>query len=75
MEDIDNIPNIIKHLAKFKPILEARRENIKGIIKFFQLQWPREESIFKNKKIMIPYRFPQIISACPYNLGFGHTLQ
>ena len=56
MNEVEKIPNIIAHLSKFKPILEQRRENVSGLIKFYQLQWPREEMIFKTNKIMIPYR-------------------
>lgn len=54
--DINRIPNIYKHLEKFKSVLNQRRETLKGIVKFYQLQWPRNKEIFTNPKILLPYR-------------------
>ncbi|MEA3423010.1 MAG: TaqI-like C-terminal specificity domain-containing protein, partial [Bacillota bacterium] len=45
-----------KYLEQFKPILESRREVIQGIRKWYALQWPREKSIFKIPKIVVPHR-------------------
>jgi adenine-specific DNA-methyltransferase len=53
---IDQYPNIKKHLDKFYPILVDRREVQTKRIKYFQLQWPRVESIFTGPKITVPYR-------------------
>lgn len=54
--DIEKIPNVYNHLKKFEPILSMRRETITGVAKFYQLQWPRNEFIFKTEKILLPYR-------------------
>jgi adenine-specific DNA-methyltransferase len=43
-------------LKKFRAILSDRREVENGIIKYFQLQWPRTEAIFTGEKIVVPYR-------------------
>ena len=47
---------IYNHLFKFKNILDSRREVKNNVIKFFQLQWSRNESIFKAPKIVAPQR-------------------
>jgi adenine-specific DNA-methyltransferase len=49
-------PNVALHLKKFRAILSDRREVENGIIKYFQLQWPRTEAIFTGEKIVVPYR-------------------
>ncbi len=54
--NIDNYPNIRKHLEKYTSILNDRREVENGRIKFFQLQWYRTEDIFISEKIVVPYR-------------------
>lgn len=38
---------IISHLKKFQPIMEKRRENESGSIRFYNLHWPRDERFFK----------------------------
>ena len=54
--NIDKYPNIKSHLQKFYPILLDRREVQTKRIDYFQLQWPRKESIFIGPKITVPYR-------------------
>lgn len=49
-------PNIYYHLLKYKKILSDRREVRKKSIKFYMLQWPRKETIFKSEKIVCPQR-------------------
>lgn len=49
-------PVIIEHLQKFRPILERRREVVKGSIPYYALQWSREKSIFESEKIVVPQR-------------------
>jgi len=51
-----DFPVIIGHLRKFKKRLDEIREVKNGIIQYYQLQWPREESIFKSPKIVAPQR-------------------
>ena len=53
------IPNIISHLSKYKEIMEERRENKKGKIKFYHLHWPRESYFFeKGPKILSVRKCP-----------------
>lgn len=48
------MPNIISHLTKYRPIMEERRENQMGRIKFYHLHWPREKSIFEEgEKLLV----------------------
>lgn len=56
---IEKFPGLKQHLAKFKKIMDARRETKKGTVKWFQLHWPREERFFENAKIVIPSMFKQ----------------
>jgi len=49
-------PSIIKHLKQFKNILSNRREVENGVIEWWQLQWPRSESIYNTEKIVVPQR-------------------
>ena len=65
LDDLSEYPQVLEHLKKFKAILCERREVENGVIKFFQLQWPRIEDIFTGKKIVIPYRSEE--NAFAYN--------
>ncbi len=47
---------IIRDLERFRPILERRREVARGVIHWWQLQWPRAEKIFTAPKIVAPQR-------------------
>lgn len=50
-----DMPNILTHLAKYRPIMEERRENQQGRIKYYHLHWPREQSAFDyGEKILVP---------------------
>jgi type I restriction-modification system DNA methylase subunit len=51
-----DFPVIIKHLEKFRKRLGEIREVKNGIIRYYQLQWPREEKIFTSAKIVVPQR-------------------
>lgn len=43
----------LNHLKKFREVMERRRENQTGQIKFFQLHWPRDERFFaRGPKIL-----------------------
>jgi hypothetical protein len=44
--EIEGLENLIKHLEKYKEIMEERRENRLGRIKFYHLHWAREEKFF-----------------------------
>lgn len=50
-----DMPNILTHLAKFRPIMEERRENQQSRIQYYHLHWPREQSTFDyGEKILVP---------------------
>ncbi|MBK5213463.1 MAG: N-6 DNA methylase [Flavobacteriaceae bacterium] len=45
--------HILEHLDNFRPIMEERRENLSGSIKYYNLHWPRDERFFsKGSKII-----------------------
>ena len=44
----NDAPTLKKHLEKYKPIMEQRRENQNGRIDFYHLHWPREEKYFQE---------------------------
>lgn len=50
--DIERYPTIRNHLAKFRPVMEARRETIKGSNRWWHLHWPRDESLWKSAKLI-----------------------
>ncbi|GAA0177431.1 TaqI-like C-terminal specificity domain-containing protein [Clostridium sediminicola] len=56
IEDEKEYPNCIKYISQFKEKLMLRRECRLGRRKWYQLQWGRKEFIFKNKKIIFPYK-------------------
>lgn len=49
---------ILKHLEPYRTKLEKRREVQKGVRKWYQLTWPRNQSIFTSNKIVAPQRAP-----------------
>lgn len=49
-------PNIIKHLSKYKNKLLKRRECVRGLRKWYELQWGRNNIIFDENKIVFPYK-------------------
>ena len=74
---ISQYKNLEKHLIKFKSIMENRRENISGKLKYFQLHWPRNEDFFLKEKIIIPSmseRFNLAICNFPAYLGIGSNI-
>ena len=56
LEDINKYPKLYEHFIKFKELLELRREVQKGTRKWYALQWPRNEEIFRKEKIIAPQR-------------------
>lgn len=54
MDDISKYPNIERHLLKYRPFMEMRRETQKGSNKWFHLHWPRKEELFNGEKIVYP---------------------
>ncbi len=49
-------PKVIKHLEKFRSVLEARREVKTGTRPWYALQWPRKPDVFEGAKIVVPQR-------------------
>lgn len=51
----DEAPSIIKHLSRFREIMEERRENRTGQIAYYNLHWPRDEAFFREGgRILVP---------------------
>jgi methylase of polypeptide subunit release factors len=50
--DIDRYPALRAHLARFRPIMEARRETRAGARRWCHLHWPRDEELWKSRKIV-----------------------
>lgn len=51
-----NYPYVINRIKKYKDRLNNRRECKSGIRKWYELQWGRNEQLFKNEKIIFPYK-------------------
>jgi hypothetical protein len=49
---IDHYPTLRDHLARFRPIMEARRETRRGARRWWQLHWPRDERLWRSPKII-----------------------
>lgn len=56
IEDEGKYESAIRHIHRYKEKLENRRECKKGIRKWYQLQWGREEKAFYGTKIVFPYK-------------------
>jgi Eco57I restriction-modification methylase/TaqI-like C-terminal specificity domain len=52
-----SLPNLARHLAPYREIMDARRETVKGTIKWFQLHWPRDPRYFESPKVVLPSMF------------------
>ncbi len=55
-DELDENSVEMNYLYRFKEILLERREVKKNIRKWYQIQWPRKEEIFKSEKIIVPQR-------------------
>lgn len=56
IDDISLYPGAMSYIYKQKDKLNMRRECIKGIRQWYQLQWGRNSSLFEMKKIVFPYK-------------------
>lgn len=56
LSQVDEYPNLYKHLLKFKEILQQRREVKRDVRSWYALQWPRDRKIFEGEKIVTPQR-------------------
>ncbi|MFH1919823.1 MAG: N-6 DNA methylase, partial [Planctomycetota bacterium] len=50
--EVDRHPRLRDHLGRYRPIMEARRETRRGARPWWQLHWPREESLWRSAKIV-----------------------
>ncbi|MFM6464752.1 MAG: Eco57I restriction-modification methylase domain-containing protein, partial [Planktothrix sp.] len=60
--DINNYPNCLLYLEKFKDKLSAKRETKKGILPWWCLHWPRYTQLFEEQKIIIRQTADSIIA-------------
>jgi len=51
------LPNLERHLRRYKAIMDARRETVNGTIQWFQLHWPRDPRYFESPKVVLPSMF------------------
>lgn len=56
IDNEENYPYVIDRIKEYKNRLEIRRECKSGIRKWYELQWGRNEGLFKNEKIVFPYK-------------------
>lgn len=56
IDNEEDYPYILDRVVKYKDRLSNRRECKKNIRKWYELQWGREETLFKSEKIMFPYK-------------------
>lgn len=50
--DMEDCHKTVKHLEKYKVQLGSRREAKKGIMRWFELHWPRNSELFESKKVI-----------------------
>lgn len=71
---LDGLPHIAAHLARFRPLLERRREVRNGRIAWWHLHWPREERLFVAPRILAVQmvREPRFcVATAPTFVGFS----
>ena len=71
IKNIEAYPNALKHLSNFKEKLLLRRECIKGIRNWYELQWGRNRGIFENEKIVFPFKSSSNRFALDYGSYFS----
>lgn len=72
IEEINDYPYIEEKCFKpYKDKLENRRECIKQVRKWYELQWGRDASLFERKKIMYPYKSSNNKFAIDDNYNFS----
>lgn len=50
--DLRDMPRIEQHLARFRGLLEQRRETRLGKVAWWHLHWPREPRLFESPRIL-----------------------
>ncbi len=60
---LSKLPNLRRHLEKFKEIMEERRETKNGTIEWFHLHWPRNPNLFEGRHLLFPSMFTRPTAA------------
>lgn len=56
INSLDDYPHLKQRLLPFKPKLSNRREAKNGKIRWFDLQWPREQELFESEKLICRFK-------------------
>ncbi len=56
IEEMNEYKNTINHITYYRDKLENRRECLTGAREWYKLQWGRDIDIFKQPKILFPYK-------------------
>jgi hypothetical protein len=56
INSIDDYPQLKQRLHSFKTKLSNRREAKNGKIRWFDLQWPREQELFESEKLICRFK-------------------
>ena len=56
INSLDDYPQLKQRLLSFKPKLSNRREAKNGKIRWFDLQWPREQELFESEKLICRFK-------------------
>ncbi|MEG2789933.1 MAG: N-6 DNA methylase [Romboutsia sp.] len=70
IDDCNKYENFMKYIGQYREKLEKRRECIKNIRKWHQLQWGRDKFMFEREKIMYPYKSKENRFAIDTNNSF-----
>lgn len=71
IKDISQYPNIVNHITPYEDKLNKRRECLKGIRKWYELQWGRNLNVFEVPKIVFPFKSKRNKFAIDYNNTLG----
>ncbi|MFA6171025.1 MAG: N-6 DNA methylase [Patescibacteria group bacterium] len=55
-EKVSENSTLLQHLNKYRPIMEERRKNLSGSIKYYNLHWPRNLKYFEKGPKIISVR-------------------
>jgi len=56
INSLDDYPQLKQRLLPYKPKLSNRREAKNGKIRWFDLQWPREQEFFESEKLICRFK-------------------
>lgn len=56
IDDLDLYPKTQNHIEPYKDKLSNRRECLRGVRNWYQLQWGRQLEVFSNPKIIFPFK-------------------